>query len=97
MTRYASTQVQEVYENGTHKVKKNIVSIENGKGSKTVEITENGKTRKNTKKLKSAEIQKILTNQFIPGLFKPCYDCLNSRSSSAQTRRSTKKKRDSRK
>jgi hypothetical protein len=95
--QYSSTQVHEVMENGEKKMKKNIVEIKNGKGSKTVELTENGKTRKSTKKLSNAEIQKIQQNQFIPGLFKSCTNCLNSRSLTSQTRRNSKKKRDSRK
>jgi hypothetical protein len=92
---FESTQVHQVEENGHIKTKKNIVNISNGKGTKTVEVIENGKTRKNTKKLSKEEVAKIQKNEFIPGLFKPCYDCL--RSPSTQTRRSSKKKGSSRK
>jgi hypothetical protein len=102
MFHYSSSQVHEVVENGVKKSKRNTVNISNGKGTKTVELTENGKTRKSTKKLSNAEIQKIQKNEFIPGLFKECHDCLNtstggSRSSGTQTRRNTKKKSRSRK
>jgi hypothetical protein len=95
--RFHSTQVQEVIENGDAKIKKNIVSIENGKGSKTVETIENGKTRKVTHKLSNSEMKKIAKNEFIPGLFKSCTDCLNSRSRTNPTRRNSKKKGSSRK
>lgn len=98
---YHSTQVHSVEENGQSKTKKNSVDISNGKGTKTVELTENGKTRKNSKRLTSEEVEKIQKNQFIPGLFQPCYDCLNkkggSRIRSRQTRRTTKKKGSTRK
>ena len=98
---FESTQVHHIEENGHTKTKKNTVSISNGKGTKTVELSENGKTRKNTKKLSPQEVERIKKNEFIPGLFKPCYDCLNtkggSRLSSKQTRRSSKKKGRSRK
>ena len=93
--QYSSTQVHEVQENGRQVMKKNSVNIANGKGTKTVEITENGKTRKSTKKLSNAEMEKIQKNQFIPGLFKSCTNCL--RPSSSQTRRVNKKKGSSRK
>ncbi len=92
---FHSEQVHSVQENGQQKTKKNIVNIVNGKGTKTVEITENGKTRRNTQKLSKKEQEKIQQNQFIPGLFKPCYNCL--RSPSRQTRRYSKKKGSSRK
>lgn len=91
---FQSTQVHEVEENGHQKTKRNIVNISNGKGTKTVEVTENGTTRKHTKKLSPEEVAKIQKNEFIPGLFKPCYDCL--RSPPTQTRRASKKKRSSR-
>jgi hypothetical protein len=105
MFNYTSSQVHNVVENGRQMTKKNIVNIENGKGVKTVEVTQNGKTRKSTKKLTNAEIQKIQKNQFIPGLFKPCYNCINtrqalrqaSRQTTNQTRRNSKKKGESRK
>lgn len=96
MFEFTSSQTHSVEENGHQKTRTNTVSIANGKGIKTVEIRENGKTRKSTKKLNSAEIAKIQTNQFIPGLFKPCLDCLNSRTALTQTRRTPKKKSGSR-
>ena len=95
--RYHSTQVHEMEENGVQQLKKNTVNIENGKGTKTVEVTKNGKTRKVTHKLTPSQVKKIQSNQFIPGLFKSCHDCLNTRLPSAQTRRNSKKKEASRK
>ena len=96
--QFHSTQVHETYENGAHKMKKNSVDISNGKGTKTVEVTENGKTRKVTHKLTPSQITKVKKNQFIPGLFNSCHNCLNKpRSSKTQTRRATKKKGSSRK
>jgi hypothetical protein len=95
MFNYSSTQIHQIQENGKKKTRKNIVAIKNGKGTKTVEINENGKVRKSTKNLSALEIESIQNSQFIPGLFKPCYDCLNTRSQRNQTRRNTKKKSDS--
>ncbi len=94
--RYHSTQMHEVVENGVRKVKKNSVNINNGQGTKTVETMENGKTRKVTHKLNNSEIKRIAKNQFIPGLFKSCTDCLNTRSPSNTTRRNSKKNGSSR-
>jgi hypothetical protein len=94
---YNSTQVHAVEKDGVEEVRKNTVNIENGKGTKTVELTKNGQTRKVTHKLTASQVKKIQNNQFIPGLFKSCHDCLNTRTQSRQTRRNSKKRESSRK
>ncbi len=87
---YHSEQSHTTYSHGHLKEKRNIVDINNGKGTKTVVITENGKTRKATRKLSKREQKKIQKEQFVPKLFKPCYDCL--RPKSKQRSRTQKKK-----
>ena len=91
---YHSEQVHSTFENGAMKTKKNIVNIENGKGTKTVTMVTNGNSRSSTKKLSAAEIRKIRKNEFIPKLFKSCTDCLNARSKKV-SRSKTQKKKDS--
>jgi hypothetical protein len=93
---FHSEQVHSTYENGTEQTKKNIVNIKNGKGTKTVTIVKNGKANSSTKKLSTSEVKQIKQNQFIPGLFKPCYDCLNSTRSKSSSRSKTQKKKGSR-
>lgn len=85
--------------NGKTVKRENSVSIQNGKGTKTVTLTEDGKTKTSTHKLTPTEVNAICNRQFIPGLFSPCFKEANSqtRSSKARptkstTRRTTKKK-----
>lgn len=68
---YHSEQVHANYVNSEGQTRRNIVHVENGKGTKTLEIMNaKGKTVKKTKKaLTKAEIAKIKANRFIPGLF----------------------------
>jgi len=92
---YHSEQVHTSLVNGKLKEKRNIVNIENGKGTKTVLVRENGKTRKSTHKLTSNEKKKIANGIFVSQLFKPCYDCLNgtgSRTKRTSRSRTQKKK-----
>jgi len=89
---YHSEQVHLRNVNGQMKEKRNIVNIQNGKGTKTVLIRENGKTRKSTHKLTPTERRKIENGVFVDRLFKPCHDCLNSRTKSKSRSRTQKKK-----
>jgi hypothetical protein len=93
---YHSEQVHTVFTNGHLKEKRNIVNIENGKGTKTVLIRENGKTRESTHNLSPGEQKKIENGIFVEKLFKPCHDCLRtgtrSRTKSKQRSRTQKKK-----
>lgn len=54
--------------------RRNIVSIESGKGTKSVEfLNRSGRvSKKSTRKLSSSERKKILKNEFIPGLWSDC-------------------------
>jgi histidinol phosphatase-like PHP family hydrolase len=88
--QYHSEQVHTTFSHGHATEKRNIVDVTNGKGTKTVVIRENGNTRTSTHKLKPREIKKIQNQQFVPRLFKPCYDCL--RPKSKQRSRTQKKK-----
>jgi hypothetical protein len=83
--------------NGKSVQRENSVHIKNGKGTKSVKITEDGKTKVSTHKLTPTEVKSICNRQFIPGLFAPCYKQANSqtrkaRSSKGTTRRTSKKK-----
>lgn len=78
--------------NGVKREQENIVNIRNGKGTKTVKVRENGKTRKVSRQLTDKNIQCIRRHQFIPGLFSDCLTDVNLRLGSSNTRRSTKKK-----
>ncbi len=92
---YHSEQTHSSLLNGEAQVKKNIVDIKNGKGTKTVKYIENGKERTATRKITPSEMKKIKQGIFVPKLFQPCYDCLNSRNKS-RSRSKTQKKRGSR-
>jgi hypothetical protein len=74
---FHSEQTHSSSVNGKTLVKKNIVNIENGKGTKTVKYIENGKERTATRKITPAQMKKIKNGIFVPKLFQPCYDCLN--------------------
>lgn len=87
---YHSEQVHTTNMNGISQEKRNIVNIKNGKGTKTVEVTENGKTNSSTKKLSQSEISQIEKGKFIPNLWKPCNDCLRKGRSSRKTRKNRK-------
>ena len=78
--------------NGNTKRQENIVTIKNGKGTKTVKVTQNGKTRKSTRTLTEDNINCIKNHQFIPGLFSDCLHDANLRLATSNTRRATKKK-----
>jgi hypothetical protein len=93
---FHSEQVHIKNVNGHTVEKRNIVNIQNGKGTKTVVLSENGKTRKSTHKLSATERKKIENGIFVHRLFKPCHDCLKhgtrSRTKSKSRSRTQKKK-----
>lgn len=89
---YKSHQMHFRAMNGTTKQQENIVNIKNNKGTKTVKVTENGKTRKSTRTLTEDNINCIRKHQFIPGLFSDCLRDANLRLAVSNTRRATKKK-----
>jgi hypothetical protein len=88
---YHSEQVHTSMVDGEIREKRNIVNIKNGKGTKTVILRENGKTKKSTHKLTSTEKENIKNGIFVPRLFKPCYDCLRTKTKSRS--RTQKKKK----
>ena len=78
MFNYMSVQEHSVVskENPVETTVRNIVTIKNGKGSKTVEEYMNGKLKKRgTKRLSVAEVSNIKDRKFMPGLFKDCLIC----------------------
>ena len=67
--------------------RRNHVSIQGNKGTKSVSITDtNGKERQIQIPLTKKEIQCIRRNEFVPGLFKDCITRIKSR----KTRRTRK-------
>jgi hypothetical protein len=95
---YHSEQTHSSLLNGEAQVKKNIVDIKNGKGTKTVKYIENGKERTATRKITPSEMKKIKNGIFVPKLFQPCYDCLNGSKArnKSRSRSKTHKKKGSR-
>ena len=92
---YKSQQVHSVMVNGKVVHNEKNVSITNGKGTKSVVVTENGKTRKAQKSLNTNELRCIRKHQYVPGLFSDCIK--NVRLPKKNTRKSHSKKTRSRK
>lgn len=69
---FQSSSVEEKMENGTMIAKMQNVVIQNGKGTKTVEIINHGKNTKKTVKLTKNEIQNIQNKVFMPTFWKNC-------------------------
>lgn len=71
---YSSEQVHSQFSKGKGQTRRNIVKIQDGKGTKAVEVyTAEGKLlQKREKHLTDKELHCIKTNKFIPGLFKDC-------------------------
>jgi hypothetical protein len=70
---YRSVQVHSFASNGKRMTRKNIVTVNGKRGTKTVhtfDSTKPKKTRKNTKKLTRKEISNIHKGVFMPGLFR---------------------------
>jgi hypothetical protein len=73
MFHYNSIQEHIVSVNGHQETHRNIVKINDGKGTKKVEKYRNGKLiRKGTKILTRREVQNIKSRKFMPGLFNNC-------------------------
>jgi hypothetical protein len=90
---YHSEQMHSSFANGKGETRRNIVSIQNGKGIKAVETyAQNGtlKARKE-KALSKVELECIKKNKFIPGLFKDCVKPLNTVRPASKTRRRRQK------
>jgi hypothetical protein len=89
---YESHQLHSVSVNGKTIQRENKVAINNGKGKKSVIVTENGKTRKSEKSLNKSELRCIRKHKYIPGLFKDCLKGVNARLIKSNTRKSHSKK-----
>jgi hypothetical protein len=71
---YHSEQVHSSFVNGKGQTRRNAVSIQDGKGKKSVEVYDmKGNIQsKREKELTKTELECIRKNKFIPGLFKDC-------------------------
>ena len=71
---YHSEQVHSMYKNGKGQTRRNIVSIQDGKGIKAVEVYTADGSQLSRKELPitAKELECIEKNKFIPGLFKDC-------------------------
>ena len=70
---YRSVQVHSFVANGKRVTRKNVVTVNGKKGTKTVhtyDSTKAKKTRKNTKALTAKEVSNIRKGKFMPDLFK---------------------------
>jgi len=74
--RYHSEQTHIEFVNGVKQERQQIVDVNGTKGTKTVIVTRNGKTKKSVKRLSAKEIACIRRCEFIPGLFNECDKCI---------------------
>jgi hypothetical protein len=74
--KYHSEQTHIEFVNGVRQERHQIVDINGTKGTKTVIITRNDKTKKSLKQLSAKEIACIRRCEFVPGLFKDCEKCI---------------------
>jgi hypothetical protein len=74
--RYHSEQTHIEFVNGVKQERRQIVDVNGSKGTKTVIITRNDKTKKSTKPLSAKEIGCIRKCKFMPGLFNECDKCI---------------------
>ncbi len=95
MKYYKSRQVRQVM--GPNGIKETIMDVEvkNGKGTKSVIIKEDGKTRKSKRPLSPEEMKNIGLNRFMPGFFDDCLgECKKEKTrSKGRTRKATKKQK----
>lgn len=91
---YHSEQVHSAFENGAGHTRRNIVSINSGKGLKAVEHYDAAGTllSRAQKALTAAELDCIRRNQFIPGLFKDCIQPLPLKSKTRKAKKGKKSK-----
>jgi len=89
---YHSEQVHSFFEKGKGQNRRNIVSIQDGKGTKSVETyTADGKQlKRKSVPLSAHELQCIQKNKFVPGLFKDCITPLKLRSNRTVRRKHNK-------
>jgi hypothetical protein len=90
---YHSEQVHSDFKNGKGQTRRNIVSIQNGKGVKAVETyAQNGTLKgRKEKQLTKGELECIQKNKFVPGLFKDCVKPINGVRPASKTRRRKQK------
>jgi len=71
---YHSEQIHSMFKNGKGKTRRNVVSIKNGKGTKSVEtyLPNGNQLDRVEKELTQTELNCIEKHKFIPGFFKDC-------------------------
>jgi len=89
---YYSEQVHSVFVHGKGQTQRNIVSIQNGTGTKAVETYTADGTKLYRKELPltKAELHCIQKKQFVPGLFTECIKPLQTKMRSKRTTRRIK-------
>lgn len=88
--QFHSVQMHETLKDGELMRERQSVNITNGKGTKTVEISDKQGTRRKSKRLTKREISNIQKKKFMPGFFLDCKNCLRPNVRKASQ---TKKKR----
>jgi hypothetical protein len=89
MFHYTSVQSHGYITPEGKKLKETRVNVENGRGTKTVTITDHKGTHSDTISLNSSEIKNIQKQKFMPNLFKKSLK--NIRKKSKQTHHMSKK------
>jgi hypothetical protein len=84
MFKYNSVQTHSDFKNGKLRTKTTRVTIRGQKGTKSVEVLEKSPRKKlrktrSKKRLTAKEIKCIKNCQFVPGLFKDCWDCIKNK------------------
>jgi hypothetical protein len=85
---FESSEVHTTFVNGQETTKRQNVNVSNGKGTKTLIVSDNSGTRKSTKKLSKKELQNIKNRKFMPNLFSDCKECLRPAKKTRKNRRS---------
>ena len=84
---FQSSEVHTTMVNGQQQTKRQNVNVTNGKGTKTLVVSDNSGTKKSTKKLSKKEIKNIQNRKFMPNLFSDCKKCLRPMNKTRKNRR----------
>lgn len=85
---FNSSETHTVMVNGRQETKRQNVNVTNGKGTKTLIVSDNRGTHKSTKKLNKQELNNIKNRKFMPNLFSDCKKCLRPLNKTRKNRRS---------
>ena len=84
---FKSSETHTTIVNGQQQTKSQNVNVTNGKGTKTLVVSDNSGTRKSTKKLSKQELKNIKNRKFMPNLFSDCKECLRPIKKTRKNRR----------